>query len=92
MRTERTGGRFLRFGHPRCKPGANPVQTCLVQVPRQLDRGLHLHVVLEEAAAEAWLLVLLALVLTVDSDLCRDSVTCVDMIRMRPILPLKVAE
>jgi len=38
------------------------VQTCLVhwQVPRQLDRCLHLHVVLEEAAAERGLVVGLA--------------------------------
>ena len=60
MRTERTRARFLRFGHSRCKPGANPVRTCLVQVPRQLDRRLHLHVVLEEAAAERGLVVGLA--------------------------------
>ena len=37
--------------------GVNPVRTCLVQVPRQLDRRLHLHVVLEEAAAERGLVV-----------------------------------
>ena len=60
MRTERTGARFLRFGHPRCKPGANLARTCLVQVPRQLDRRLHLHVVLEEAAAERGVVVGLA--------------------------------
>ena len=36
------------------------MQTCLVQVPRQLDRRLHLHVVLEEAAAERGLVVGLA--------------------------------
>ena len=60
MQTERTRARFLRFGHSRCKPGANPVRTCLVQVPRQLDRRLHLHVVLEEAAAERGVVVGLA--------------------------------
>ena len=36
------------------------MRTCLVQVPRQLDRRLHLHVVLEEAAAERGLVVGLA--------------------------------
>ena len=46
--------------HSRCEPGANPVRTCLVQVPRQLDRRLHLHVVLEEAAAERGVVVGLA--------------------------------
>ena len=38
----------------------NPVQTCLIQVPRHLDRRLHLHVVLEEAAAERGVVVGLA--------------------------------
>ena len=52
MQTERTRARFLRFGHPRGKPGANLVRTCLVQVQRQLDCRLYLHVVLKEAAAE----------------------------------------
>ena len=33
------------------------MQTCLVQVQRQLDHSLHLHVVLEEAAAERGLVV-----------------------------------
>ena len=33
------------------------MQTCLVQVQRQLDHRLHLHVVLEEAAAERGLVV-----------------------------------
>ena len=60
MRTERTGARFLRFGQPRCKPGANLARTCLIQVPRQLDRSLHLHVVLKEAAAERGVVVGLA--------------------------------
>ena len=36
------------------------MQTCLVQVQRQLDHSLHLHVVLEEAAAERGLFVGLA--------------------------------
>ncbi len=36
------------------------MQTCLVQVPRQLNRRLHLHVVLEEAAAERGVVVGLA--------------------------------
>ena len=43
----------------RCKPknfssinGVNLVLTCFVQVPLQLHRRLHLHVVLEDAAAE----------------------------------------
>ena len=36
------------------------MQTCLVQVPRQLDRRLRLHVVLEEAATERGLVVGLA--------------------------------
>ena len=47
-----------------CKPnelidinGANSVHTCFVQVPLQLHRRLHLHVVLEEAAAERGLVV-----------------------------------
>ena len=60
MQTKRTRARFLRFGHSRCEPGANPVRTCFVQVQRQLDRRLHLHVVLEEAAAERGVVVGLA--------------------------------
>ncbi len=75
-----------------CKPknpssinGVNLVHTCFVRVPLQLHRRLHLHVVLEDAAArqnEAWLLVFRAGVLT--ADFIRDSVTQVEMIRMRP--------
>ena len=47
-----------------CKPknpssinGENLVQTCFVQVPLQLHRSLHLHVVLEDAAAKRGLVV-----------------------------------
>ena len=47
-----------------CKPknpssinDANLVHTCFVQVPLQLHRRLHLHVVLEEAAAAGGLVV-----------------------------------
>ncbi len=40
--------------------GANLDQTCLVQVPRQVHHSIHLHVVLEEAAAERSLVVGLA--------------------------------
>ena len=37
--------------------GVNLVHTCFVQVPLQLHRRLHLHVVLEDAAAERGLVV-----------------------------------
>ena len=37
--------------------GANSVHTCFVEVPLQLHRRLHRHVVLEEAAAERGLVV-----------------------------------
>ena len=47
-----------------CKPqnpsyinGANSVRTGFVEVPLQLHRRLHLHVVLQEAAAERGLVV-----------------------------------
>ena len=63
--------------------GANSVHTGFVQVPLQLNRCLHLHVVLEEAAAERGLVVgFFALVLT--ADFIRVSVTVVEMMRMRP--------
>ena len=37
--------------------GVNLVHTCFIQVPLQLHRRLHLHVVLEDAAAERGLVV-----------------------------------
>ena len=59
-----------------------PVHTSLVQVVRQLYRRLHLHLGLEDAAADRGLLVFFALVLT--AVFIRLSVTFVEMVRHRP--------
>ena len=48
---------MVQTGQPSYINGANPVHTGFVQVPLQLHRRLHLHVVLEEAAAERGLVV-----------------------------------
>ena len=61
------------------------MQTCLVQVPRQLDRRLHLHLVLEEAAAERGLVV--GLVLLGLSQPLEKTSGCESLAGSRPVSP-----
>ena len=51
---------MVQTQNPSSINGVNLVHTCFVQVPLQLHRRLHLHVVLEDAAAERGLVVGLA--------------------------------
>ena len=78
---------MINLNRMACAHGVNMVQTGFIQVPRQLHRRLHVHVVPPQAREpglppnEAWLLVFRALVLTADFIL--HSVVCVDM----PVVP-----
>ena len=59
---------MINLNRMACAHSVNMVQTGFVQVPRQLHRRLHVHVVPPQEPGlppnEAWLLVLRALVLT----------------------------
>ena len=61
---------MINLNRMACAHGVNMVQTGFIQVPRQLHRRLHVHVVPPQAREpglppnEAWLLVFRALVLT----------------------------